>query len=141
MQFLRYATIGGSSFAFDIATLYFFKEFLHWRPFVAIIVNQVIIFIYIFFMNKYWSFKAGGETREQLIRFFVLSASNYAFAIFWMWLFTEYWPVHVFGPRNDYLLVRMVNVTLSVCWNFFLYKYWVYQENTKMPSIHSQSNI
>ncbi len=140
-QVLRYMATGGSAFVFDIVTLYLFKEYFQWRPFVAIIVNQVIIFIYIFLLNKHWSFKAGGETHEQLVRFFILAASNYLFAILWMWLFTEHWPVHVFGPSQDYLLVHMVNVALSVGWNFLLYKHWVYRNDEKKIATHLPPNL
>lgn len=130
IQLFRYMVTGGSAFVFDIVTLYLFKECFHWRPYLAIVVNQVIIFAYIFCMNKYWSFKATGVTHEQLTRFFILAAANYLFAVLWMWLFTEHWPLHIVDHTKDYLLVHMINVALSVGWNFLLYKHWVYADKT-----------
>lgn len=121
-QFTKYFTTGVSGFILDMFTLFCFKEFLHIKPVVAIIFNQFISLAFIFFVNKYWTFKSKGLTHQQLTRFGVLCATNYAIAIIWMWVLNEKYGF-------NYLIVRTANVALSVSWNFFLYKYWVYRFN------------
>ena len=101
---------------------------------MAVALNQILIINYVFFLNKYWSFKSDGQTVKQMIKFGVLMAWNYVFAILWMWLFTQLisftLEVNLFGGTRDlwYLVVRLVNILLAVSWNFLLYKYWVYRK-------------
>lgn len=120
-QFLFYALIGCSAFVLDIITLIFLKEFLHIRPVMAVVFNQILIVNYVFFLNKKYSFNSQGQTQRQMIKFYLLSVWNYSFAIFWMWLLNERLAV-------NYLVARVSGIILAVCWNFLLYKYWVYKK-------------
>ncbi|MFA7653565.1 MAG: GtrA family protein [Candidatus Magasanikbacteria bacterium] len=120
-QFLKYAITGGSAFILDMGTLVLFKEIFHLRPVVAVIINQPIALIYVFLLNKFWTFKSSGKIHHQVIKFLALYAGNYLFAIIWMWLFSEKLGWH-------YLAIRMANIILAVSWNFLLYKYWIYRE-------------
>ena len=119
-QFARYFVIGLSGVILDIGSLYLLKEFLHFRPVVAVIINGVFLLNYVFFLNKHWAFKSQGITHKQMVRFFILAGLNYAISVVWMYIFN-----HKFG--FNYLLVRIANIALSVAWNFLLYKYWVYK--------------
>ena len=119
-QFVRYFVIGLGAVVLDIGSLYLLKEFLHFRPVMAVIVNGIFILNYVFFLNKYWAFKSTGITHKQMIRFFILAGINYGIAIGWMYIFN-----HQLGL--NYLLVRLANIALSVAWNFLLYKFWVYK--------------
>lgn len=133
-NFLQYFIVGCSAFVLDFLTLIFFREVLGMHPVAAVALNQILAVTYVFLLNKYWSFKSTGQTGRQVIRFFVLMTFNYLFAIFWMWFFTKHVTVNLhvelWGKVRDlwYLLVRMVNIMLSVSWNFFIYKFWVYKK-------------
>jgi len=120
-QFFFYTLVGSSAFILDLITLIFLKEVLHLRPVVAVVFNQILIVNYVFFLNKEYSFNSKGRVRKQMIKFYLLSGWNYFFAIFWMWLLNEKLVVH-------YLVARVSGIILAVCWNFLLYKYWVYKE-------------
>lgn len=126
-EFAKYFIIGITSFVLDLGSLYIFKEFLHWRPVTAVIINQLFILNYVFFMNKNWSFRAGGVTHRQLVKFLILSVFNYIFSVVWMWFFTEFRKVKFVHEEYSYMFIRTANVILSVAWNFLLYKYWVYR--------------
>ncbi len=128
-QFTKYFITGVSAVILDISSLAFFKEVLYFTPLEAIIVNQFFLLAYVFFVNKHWSFKSTGLTHRQMVRFLTLSGVNYLISVTWMWFWNE-----KFG--FNYLGVRIVNVALSVSWNFLLYKYWVY----KMPQISQKTN-
>jgi len=120
-KFLQYSIVGSSAFVFDFASLVVFKEIFNLDPIMAVALNQILIINYVFFLNKYWSFKSDGQTVKQMI-------------ILWMWLFTQLisftLEVNLFGGTRDlwYLVVRLVNILLAVSWNFLLYKYWVYRK-------------
>ncbi len=118
-QFIKYFITGLCAVTFDIVTLYAFKEFFNLRPVIAVIVNQIIILNFVFFVNKYWSFKSDGMTSRQMFRFLIVAVANYIFAIVWMWTVNEKLGV-------NYLFTRIINIALSVSWNFLLYRYFVY---------------
>ena len=128
-QFTKYFITGVSAVILDISSLAFFKEVLYFTPLEAIIVNQFFLLAYVFFVNKYWSFKSTDITHRQMIRFLILSGVNYLISVTWMWLWNE-------RLGFNYLGVRIVNVALSVSWNFLLYKYWIY----KMPQISQKTS-
>jgi len=124
-EFLRYFIIGFSSMLLDIGTLYYFKEFFGLTAIISIVINQLIVFCYVFFLNKIWVFSVKGGIMNQILRYCILAAANYIVAIIWMWLF------HNLLGQN-YLLVRLFNIALSTVWNFLLYKFFVYRAITNM---------
>ncbi len=119
-QWLGYFLVGVSASVLDMGTLFLLKEYLHWRPVMAVVINQLVIVNYVFFLNKYYSFQSQGQTHRQIVKFYLLAFWNYVFAIFWMWLLNEKYGF-------NYLLTRVSGIVLAVCWNFLLYKYWVYR--------------
>jgi len=134
-QFIKYFITGIIAVVLDIASLYALKEYLHLRPVTAVVINQIFILNYVFFTNKYWSFKAQGTTGKQAIRFLIVAGWNYLFAIFWMWLWTE---KSNFELPYFYLLARTANIALAVAWNFLLYRYWVYREWRNGAAVNNQ---
>lgn len=118
--FSRYFIVGLSGFLLDISTLFVLKEFFGVNPVMAVVINQIIVIVYIFFLNKRYSFNNHNSVLPQFIKFLAVFILNYLFAIAWMWFGSE-----KFG--FNYLLVRTANVALSVLWNYFLYKTWIFK--------------
>lgn len=129
-EFAKYFVIGVSGVLLDISSLYVFKEHLHISAVMAVVVNQLFLINYGFFLNKYWAFKSKGITHQQIIRYYFLALMNYLLSITWMWFFHDH-----FG--FNYLLTRIANIALAVAWNFLLYKHWVYQEKAEISQITS----
>ena len=127
-QFARYFVIGLSGVILDIGSLYLLKEYLHFRPVVAVIINGIFLLNYVIFLNKYWAFKSAGVTHKQIVRFFILAGINYAISVGWMYFFNEKLLI-------NYLFARVANIALSVAWNFLLYKYWVYRHEEPAHSL------
>lgn len=120
-QFLRYFITGVTAVTLDILTLFIFKEYFHIRPVVAVIINQVLMLNYVFFINKYWSFEEkSGVKSKQVLRFFILQAFNYLFSVFCMWLFNE-------KLGFNYLIIRLFTIALMTAWNFLFYRFWIYK--------------
>lgn len=119
-QFAKYFITGISGVVIDMVSLITLKEVFGWRPVIAVIANQAVLLVYIFLMNKYWSFRDHSMPHKQVVRFLILAGFNYFFAVAFM-----YAGNHIFG--FDYRLVRLFSIALMVSWNFFLYKYWVYK--------------
>ena len=119
-QFTKYFITGISGLVIDMGSLIILKEIFGWRPVTAVVANQAVLLVYIFLMNKYWSFRDRSQPRKQVVRFLILACFNYAFAVAFM-----YGGNHLLN--FDYRLVRLVSIAMMVSWNFFLYKYWVYK--------------
>lgn len=125
-QFLKYFLIGISGVVLDMTTLFILKNFFDMRPVTAVIINQLLMLNYIFFLNKKWSFGAAGLTHRQMIRYYILAGVNYLFSVLWMWALNENLGIH-------YMITRMMNIALAVSWNFLLYKFWVFADK-KIPA-------
>jgi putative flippase GtrA len=123
-QFAKYFTVGFSATALDILSLIFFKEIVGFSPVLAVVVNQVLVIIFVFALNKYWSFTQHADTRRQMARYGLVVLGDYLFSIAAMYVFNDRLGI-------DYRLVRIASIALAVSWNFFLYKYWVYEEGAQ----------
>ena len=119
-QFAKYFVVGLSGVILDIASLILFKEVFGLVPVVAVIINQAVLIVYIFYLNKYWTFRNKEMPHRQMIRFLILAFWNYFFSVVAMFIFNAHLEFH-------YILVRMLTILVMVSWNFFLYKYWVYR--------------
>lgn len=118
-EFAKYFIIGISGFVLDIGSLYILKQHFGLNQVTAVTINQPPLILYVFLLNKKWSFKTSGQTKQQVIRFLALCLMNYCISITWMWIFS-----HKIGI--NYQIARISNIALAVSWNFLLYKYWVY---------------
>ena len=125
-EFAKYFIVGVSAVIFDIGTLIAAKELLDIPATVAVIVNQMLVLVYVFTVNKYWSFRNREMPQKQLVRFASLAVFNYGFSVLTMYIFHD----HI---GFDYRLVRLGTIAVMVCWNFFLYKYWVYRPVETYP--------
>lgn len=124
-EFAKYSIIGVFGVSLDMSSLFALKEYGHLSAVTAVVINQAVLINYAFFLNKYWAFKSTGITHQQMIRFYLLALANYLFSIAWMWLFHD-------RIGFNYLATRLVNIGLSVSWNFLLYKHWVYAQKAKI---------
>ncbi|HNU95857.1 MAG TPA: GtrA family protein [Candidatus Magasanikbacteria bacterium] len=128
LEFKKYFVIGLSGTILDIVSLWILKQFFNLVPVLAVVVNQVFVLLYLFWLNKKISFRVQGIARQQLLRFILVFGGNYILAVGWMWVFNQYLGYH-------YLMVRIINIAMSVSWNFWLYKEWVYKTADKQVSL------
>lgn len=120
-KFVKYFVVGISGLILDIGLLYLASDVLLIRPLVALLVTQIIVIIYNYLLNKYWSFESRGAHMRQLMRYSVVLGFNYLFGEAAMYVGNEVFGVH-------HLLIRVATVALAVSWNFLLYNYWVYRD-------------
>ena len=130
-ELLRYFIIGVSSVLLDMSTLYCFKEFFGLAAIWSLIINQLFVYGYVFFLNKFWTFSARGAVMKQIARYCLLALVNYIIAISWMYFFHN-----LLG--ENYLLVRLSNIILATAWNFLLYRFFVYQT---ISLVESRKNL
>lgn len=126
-EFAKYFFVGVSGVVLDIGTLVFFKRGLGISPVAAVILNQPIVLVYNFLLNKYWSFQNKTLSHWQLVRYLLIAGCNYGFSAFAMYVLADH--LHA-----NYIASRLVTIAIMVMWNFFLYKYWVYADRHDMGS-------
>lgn len=119
-QFIKYFVVGISGLFLDIFLLAFFTRVLGQNPTLSLIFTQLVVLVYNFSLNKYWSFANRELPHRQIVRYLVLAGFNYIFSLIVMYVFNE-------SLGFDEILVRIATIALMVSWNFFLYKYWVYK--------------
>ena len=112
-QFLSYTWIGMSAVLLDLISLQFLKEIVGIRPYIAVIINQLFLIIYVFTLNKVVTFKNTDLPHRQFIRFCILATWNYLFAVGAMFVLNELYEVH-------HLIVRIGCIGVAVCWNLKL---------------------
>ncbi|MBI4098562.1 MAG: GtrA family protein [Candidatus Magasanikbacteria bacterium] len=120
-KFAKYFVVGFSGLILDIGLLYIASDVLRIRPLLALLVTQIIVIVYNFLLNKYWSFESRGAHGRQLLRYSVVLGFNYLFGEAAMYVGNEVFGIH-------HLLIRAATVALAVSWNFLLYNYWVYKD-------------
>lgn len=121
IKFAKYFVVGFSGMILDVGLLYLASDIFMVRPFYAIFVTQIVVIVYNFLLNKYWSFQSRGRHARQLFRFGIVLGGNYLFAAAAMYVGNDMMGV-------NHLLVRVLTIALAVAWNFLLYNYWVYRE-------------
>lgn len=123
-QFVKYLIIGSTSVAVDLGTLIVIHALLPISATIAVALNQLIVIAFSFTLNKLWTFRNSQLPHAQLVRYMLLWGWNYLFAVATMYVFAEQ-----FG--QDFRLVRIATIAVSVLWNFYLYKYWVFKNTEK----------
>ncbi len=121
VKFAKYVIVGTASVAIDLCLLTIFVQWLDLNPTLSVIINQALVMGFNFTLNKKWSFGSTGATHRELIRYLLLAAWNYSFAVGAMYIGNELWGV-------PYLLVRVSSIACMVLWNFALFRFWVYKK-------------
>ena len=119
-QFAKYFIVGFTGYLLNLGLLIFAKEVLGISAVVATAIIGLLLLVFNFVLNKYWSFKEKTMPHKQVVRYLILVAVNYVFSIVIMYFFHEL-------LKFDYRLVNFATTAIMVAWNFPLYKYWVYK--------------
>jgi putative flippase GtrA len=128
VQLMKYFVVGVSTVLLDMVSLIFLKEKAHIQPVLAVVYNQILIMVFNFSLNKFWSFKESVLTHWQVVKYVILTGFNYAFSVSAMYVFNS--KMHF-----DYRLVRVGSIAVVVMWNFLLYKHWIYVERKEEPAV------
>lgn len=118
-RFAKYFISGLGAVGVDGGSYIIFTRFLHWPHLPSNIVCVLLGATWAFLLNKFWSFKAAGNTARQSRRFLILFAGNY---ILQQTLF--YLGVDVLHLHDG--IVKVAIMAMVVAWNFFAYRFWVY---------------
>lgn len=118
-KIVKYLIAGVSTVFLDFLSLIAFKELFFFSATLAVIINQIIIWLYNFNIHKYWTFSNNSLPYKQLLRYLVLAIGNYLVSILAMYIFSD-------SLGLNYLGVRLASIICLTLINYIIYKTWVY---------------
>ncbi|MEI7580044.1 MAG: GtrA family protein [bacterium] len=122
-KFIRYLIIGFSSAFIDFALYQLCITYLSESKITANIISELITLIYNFSLTNYWTFQAGSAAKLNKI-------SKYLTLAFFNYLVNNILFIILVGHLGfNALLTKAGIIGLIVCWNFFLYKTWVFKND------------
>jgi len=134
-SFIKYLIIGFSTFALQIVALNIQTELIKLNKDLAYAIALLISMIYNFTLSNYWTFKAGGsEKGKKLAKYLTLAAFNYIFSLISFKIQTD-------NLQIDKNLAAIINTGLIVCWNFLIYKFWVFKVSSKKVTVDYQDPV
>lgn len=112
----------------DYGTMVFCTELLHIHYTISIAIGGIIGAVVNFSINRYWTFNADQANKSpvgaQLAKFIFVVAGSIALKSSGTWLFTNWLQL-------DYKITRiMVDIIVSLSFNYILQKYWVFKKTT-----------
>lgn len=120
---VRYGVIGGSAFLIELAVI-FIAQAAGASGTIAVAISFVVGTAVSFFLQKIIAFKDRRFHKKiivsQAVAYGGLVVFNFAFTVFVVWLFEAYiWVA----------LIRTVALAVTVIWNYFLYKTWIFNRD------------
>ncbi len=120
-SFIRYIVIGGTAFLIEYLSYLILLKLLHIDYIIAGIIVYSVIFWFVFYMNRSWSFQSQAAVLPQLIKYLLLFSFNNLVGNIWlMRLLTE-----VIGISP--LISPLIKMACIVIWNYFIYKHIIYR--------------
>lgn len=126
LSFIRYLIIGFASFGMDFGIFYILDRFTPVKGLIANLISTLITWIFNYLMMNFWTFKAGGKSlSKKMKRYFVLATFNYIFN-------NVVFQIMAVNLGINSLFTKVIITGLIVCWNFFLYKLWVFKNDSEL---------
>ena len=124
LSFVRYLIIGFASFGMDFGIFYILDKYSPVKGLAANLTSTLITWVFNYLMMNFWTFKAGGKSHgRKMGRYFILATFNYIFNNFMFQIMTVNLGINS-------LITKVIITGLIVCWNFFLYKLWVFKNDS-----------
>ncbi len=118
LQYFRYLLSGSSAAFLEVtsnwAMLHSGMAYLN-----AAKISGGIGLLCAFLFHKFFAFKKKEQTSKQVIRYVILQGCNYIAQIYMIYLFVEFAGVPPF-------FAKILAIAITVLWNFFVYKFFVY---------------
>ncbi len=120
-SFIRYLVVGGSAFMIEYLSYLFLLKVLKVNYISASIIVYSVIFWFVFYTNRRWSFQSDGALLPQLVKYILLFAfNNLVGNVALLRFLTETLQISdVISP--------IIKMACIVIWNYFIYKHIIYR--------------
>ncbi|MEK7590855.1 MAG: GtrA family protein [Patescibacteria group bacterium] len=117
-QFMLYIASGGAAVVFDFGSYFLLLRLGTWYV-GANIISTIIGFFAAFLLHKFIVFGKRDAMVNHFVRYCVLNVLNIAAQTLLLYIFVEYLRM---GEGDG----KFLSWAITILWNFFLYKYFVY---------------
>lgn len=114
---VRYVLIGGLCFVIDAGLLWFCTSVLGWEVWLGATVGYWTGLLVNFTLNRTTMSQQSGRLLRQTSRYAALLAANYLITLLVLHVTAAWWPA---------VVAKTVIVAASTCWNYVLYRTWVF---------------
>lgn len=114
--------MGGAAFLIEYLSYLVLLKVLRVDYIVAGIVVYSIIFWFVFYLNRSWSFQSDGAVLPQLVKYLLLFAFNNLVGNIWLMRFLT----ETIGLNP--VISPIIKMACIVLWNYFIYKYIIYRK-------------
>lgn len=123
-KFLRFAVCGGLGACIDFGTLTLLVHFMKWPEKYALLVSTGLAMIFVFFANRFFTFKAAGNAGNQAAKFlavyFLAALLNYGFSMTFIYL-----GIH-------YLVSKAMAISVIMFFNYFSLNGFVFKQKAEV---------
>ncbi len=118
--FFKYSIVGVMGTFIDLASLYFFVEYLHIAVIPASVLSFLLAVVNNFLLNKSWTFRnRSSNYRKLFIKFLIVSVIGLLLTVSSMYVL-----VHVIGIW--YMIAKALTSLVVLTWNFLGNKLWTF---------------
>ncbi len=121
-KFLRFVVCGGCGACIDFGMLYLLVHFVAWPEKYALIVSTGLAMVFVFFANRFFTFKAVGNAGNQAAKFLavylVAAFLNYTLSLTFI-----YFGVH-------YLIAKALAIGVIMFFNYFSLNGFVFKQTS-----------
>ena len=119
--FVKYCIVGGSGTILDVASLYFFVDFLSLPVMLGTFLSFVLAVTNNFILNKIWTFKNKSKNYKKLyVKFLIVSVIGLMITLGLMYIF-------VFLLSIWYIVAKLLTSAIVLVWNFLANKLWTFR--------------
>lgn len=120
-QILRYLVTGFTAFGIEYGLYVLLLQLFNMPYLLASVLVYVIVFWFVFFVNRTWSFQSNSNIKRQLILYIMLFTFNLFVAnVVLMYMLTDILGLSAY-------LSPFIKTGMVVSWNFLAYKYIIYK--------------
>lgn len=127
--FIRYSIVGAMGTFVDLASLYFFVEYMKIPVIPAAILSFMLAVINNFLLNKIWTFKVASRNyRKLFIKFLIVSLVGLGLTIACMQILVNILEIW-------YMFAKAATSLIVLTWNFLANKFWTFRISHKIIHI------
>ena len=133
-RFSKFLVVGAIGFVVDFGTLTLLKELFQVPTLIANTISFTMAVISNFTLNRYWTYPDSREKKlgAQLVQFAAVSIVGLIINNGLLWLletpFDSLLESMSFFVGRGYIPAKMIATVVVLFWNFFVNRYWTYND-------------
>ena len=120
---VKFLLVGGLSFAIDLGTLALLHEAFHIDLWIATPIAFIISLLFNFIAQRSFTFRSNSRRDASFIKYIALVIVNTGA--------TDVIVNVIAAAGLSYSIGKVVSTALTMTWNYFLYRHWIFKKAKK----------